>query len=66
MENQLLSTGTLNTLLSAVSSATTISHKLIMLLIKRRNFLNKQSEAIRYDYYETNVRFKRIKRLEKR
>ena len=65
IENQLLLTGTSNTLLSAVSSATTITSKSIMLLIKRRNFLVKQSEAILYDN-KTNVCFKRIKRLEER
>ena len=63
MENQLLLIGTLNTLLPAVSSATTITYKLITLLIKIRNFLVKQSEGI---LYETNVCFKRIKMLEKR
>ena len=65
IENQLLLTGTSNTLLSAVSSATTITSKSIMLMIKRRNSLVKQSEAILYDN-KTNVCFKRIKRLEER
>ena len=63
IENQLLLTGTLNILPPAVSSATTITYKLIMLLIKRRNSLVKQSEAI---LCETNVCFKRIKRSEER
>ena len=58
-EKQLLLTGTLNTLLPADSSATSITYKLVMLLNKRRNFLLKQSESV---LYETNVCFKRIKR----
>ena len=60
MEKRLLLKGTLNTLLPVDSSAaTSIAYKLVMLLIKRRNFLAKQSESI---LYETNVCFKRIKR----
>ena len=60
MEKQFLLTGTLNTLLPVDSSAaTSIAYKLVMLLIKRRNFLAKQSESI---LYETTVCFKRIKR----
>ena len=59
-EKQLLLTGRLNTLVPIDSSAaTSIAYKLVMLLIKRRNFLVKQSESI---LYETNVCFKRIKR----
>ena len=42
---QLLLTGTLNTLLPAdFSAATSSAYKLVMLLIKRRNFLAKQSD----------------------
>ena len=42
MEKQFLLTGTLNTLLPVDSSAaTSIAYKLVMLLIKRRNFLAK-------------------------
>ena len=60
MEKQLLLTGTLNTLVPVDSSpATSITYKLVMLSIKRRNFLLKQSESI---LYETNVCFERIKR----
>ena len=45
MEKQLLLTGTLNTLLPAdFSAATSSAYKLVMLLIKRRNFLAKQSD----------------------
>ena len=55
MEKQLLITGTLNTLPLADSSLTSITYKLVMLLIKRRNFLAKQSESI---LYKTNVSFK--------
>ena len=43
MEKQLL-TGILNTLLPVDSSATSITYKLVMLLIKRRNFLVKKSK----------------------
>ena len=60
---QLLLTGTLNTLLPVYSSAaTSIAYKLAMLVIKKRDFLVKQSESI---LYETNVCFTRIKRYEK-
>ena len=60
MEKQLLLTGTLNTLVPVDSSpATSITYKLVMLSIKRRNFLPKESESI---LYETNVCFERIKR----
>ena len=63
MEKQLLLTGTLNTLVPVDSSpATSITYKLVMLLIKIRKFLVKQSESI---LYETNVCFKRIKRSQK-
>ena len=59
-EKQLLLAGTLNTLVPIDSSAaTSIAYKLVMLLIKRRNFLAKQSESI---LYETNVCFNRTKR----
>ena len=58
-EKQLLLTGTLNTLLPADSSATSITYKLVMLLNKRRKFLVKQSESI---LCKANVCFKRIKR----
>ena len=61
MGKQLLLTCTLNTLLPLDSSATTsIAYKLVVLLIKRRNFLVKQSESI---LYETNVCFNRTKSL---
>ena len=56
MEKQLLLTGTLNTLLLTDSSTTSITYKLVMLLIKRRKFLVKLSESI---LYETDVCFKR-------
>ena len=59
MEKQLLLTGTLNTLLPADSSATSITYILVMLLNKRRNFLVKQPELI---LCKANVCFKRIKR----
>ena len=60
MGKQLLLTCTLNTLLPLDSSAATgITYKLVVLLIKRRNFLVKQSESI---LYGKNVCFKRIKR----
>ena len=60
MEKQLLLTDALKILRPVDSSAaTSIAYKLVMLLIKRRNFLVKQSESI---LYETNVCFKRIKR----
>ena len=58
MENQLILTGTLNTLLLADFSTTSITYKLVMLLIKRRKFLVKLSESI---LYETDVCFKRKK-----
>ena len=59
-EKQLLLTGRLNTLVPIDSSAAnSIAYKLVTLLIKRINFLVKQSESI---LYETNVCFKRIKR----
>ena len=58
MKKQLLLTSTLNTLLPVDFSVTGFTYKLIMLLIKRRNFPVKQPEAI---LYETNVCFKRIK-----
>ena len=58
IEKQLLLTGTLNTLLLADSSTTSITYKLVMLLIKRRKFLAKLSESI---LYETDVCFKRNK-----
>ena len=58
MEKQLLLTGTLNTLLLTDSSTTSITYKLVMLLIKRRKFLVKLSESI---LYETDVCFKRNK-----
>ena len=59
MEKQLFLTGTLNTLLPADSSTTSITYKLVMLLNKRRKFLVKQSESI---LCKANVCFKRIKR----
>ena len=55
-------TGTLNASLLADSSTTSITYKLVMLLIKRINFLVKESES---SLYETNVCFKRIKRRRK-
>ena len=58
IEKQLLLTGTLNTLLLADSSTTSITYKLVMLLIKRRKFLVKLSESI---LYETDFCFKRKK-----
>ena len=58
IEKQLLLTGTLNTLLLADSSTTSITYKLVMLLIKRRKFLVKLSEII---LYKTEVCFKRKK-----
>ena len=58
IEKQLLLAGTLNTLLLADSSATSITYKLVMLLIKRRKFLVKLSESI---LYETDFCFKRKK-----
>ena len=58
IEKQLLLTGTLNTLLLADFSTTSITYKLVMLLIKRRKFLVKLSESI---LYETDVCFKRKK-----
>ena len=62
MGKQLLLTGTLNASLLADSSTTSIIYKLVMLLIKRVNFLVKESES---SLYETNVCFKRIKRRRK-
>ena len=60
MEKQLLLTDALKILRPVDSSAaTSIAYKLVMLLIKRRNFLVKQSESI---LYGKNVCFKRIKR----
>ena len=56
MENQPILTGTLNTLLLADFSTTSITYKVVMLLIKRRNLLVKQSESI---LYKTDVCFKR-------
>ena len=58
MEKQLLLTGTLNTLLLADSTTTSIIYKLVMLLIKRRKFLVKLSESI---LYETDVCLKKNK-----
>ena len=58
IEKQLLLTRTLNALLLADSSTTSITYKLVMLLIKRRKFLVKLSESI---LYETDVYFKRKK-----
>ena len=58
IEKQLLLTGTLNTLLLADSSTTSITYKLVMLLIKRRKFLVKLSELI---LYKADVCFKRKK-----
>ena len=46
----------IDTLLLADSSTTSITYKLVMLLIKRRKFLVKLSESI---LYETDVCFKR-------
>ena len=57
MEKQLL-TDILNTLLLADFTITSITYKLVMLLIKRRKFLVKLSESI---LYETDVCFKRKK-----
>ena len=57
MEKQLL-TDILNTLLLADFTTTSITYKLVMLLIKRRKFLVKLSESI---LYETDVCFKRKK-----
>ena len=55
---QLLLTGTLNTLLPVASSAaTSVAYKLVMLLIKRRNFLVKQLES-----FMKRMFVKRIKR----
>ena len=48
----------IDTLLLADSSTTSITYKLVMLLIKRRKFLVKLSESI---LYETDVCFKRKK-----
>ena len=60
MEKQLLLTDTLKTLRPVDSSAaTSTAYKLVTLMIKRRNFLVKQSESI---LYGKNVCFKRIKR----
>ena len=58
MEKQLLLTDILNTLLLADFTTTSITYKLVMLLIKRRKFLVKLSESI---LYETDVCFKRKK-----
>ena len=58
MEKQLLLTGTLNTLLLADSSTTSITYKLVMLLIKRRKFFVKLSGSI---LYETDACLKRSK-----
>ena len=61
MEKQLLLTGTLNTLLLADSSTTSITYKLVTKKEgsrKRRNFLVKLLESI---LYETDVCFKRNK-----
>ena len=58
IEIQLLLTVTLNTLLLADSSTTSITCKLFMLLIKIRKFLVKLSESI---LYETDVCFERKK-----
>ena len=44
MENHLLLTGILNTLLPPVSSPASIAYTLIVLLIKRRNFQAKQNQ----------------------
>ena len=57
MEKQLLITGTLNALPPADSTLPSITYKLVILLIKRRNFLAKQPESI---LYKTNVSFKGI------
>ena len=58
IEIQLLLTVTLNTLLLADSSTTSITYKLFMLLIKIRKFLVKLSESI---LYEADVCFERKK-----
>ena len=58
MEKQLLWTGTLNTLLLADSSTTSVTYKLVMLLIKRRKLLIKLPESI---LYEADVYFNRNK-----
>ena len=58
MEKQLLWTGTLNTLLLADSSTTSVTYKLVMLLIKRRKLLVKLPESI---LYEADVYFNRNK-----
>ena len=58
MEKQLLWTGTLNTLLLTDSSTTSVTYKLVMLLIKRRKLLVKLPESI---LYETDVYFNRNK-----
>ena len=60
MENQLLLTGILNTLLPAVSSLTSITYTLIVLFIKRRNFQTKQNQ---FFIKRMNVCFKRIKKI---
>ena len=51
MEKQLLLTRTLNALPLADSSTTSITYKLVMLLIKRRKFLFKLSESILYENF---------------
>ena len=58
MEKQLLLTDILNTLLLADFTTTSITYKLVMLLIKRRKFLVKLSESI---LYEIDAYFKRNK-----
>ena len=60
MENHLLLTGILNTLLPTVSSPTSIAYALIVLLIKRRNFQVKQNQLFKK---RMNVCFKRIKKI---
>ena len=58
MEKQLLLTDTLNTLLLADFTTTSITYKLVIILIKRRKFLVKLSESI---LYEIDACFKRNK-----
>ena len=60
MENHLLLTGILNTLLPPVSSPASIAYTLIVLLIKRRNFQAKQNQFFKK---RMNVCFKRIKKI---
>ena len=50
MENHLLLTGILNTLLSPVSSPASIAYTLIVLLIKRRNFQAKQNQFFKNEW----------------